>query len=101
MTQQQLAERVGINIPANSENTETGMNGVSASSVWENFPPHLGCRLAFFLTGSCKGEPRWPEAICGDIYCRIKKALELIPLLLFPSPRTNAAGLFEPRGGAV
>lgn len=72
MTQQQLAERVGIKFQQ-IQKYETGMNRISASRLWD-IAHVLGVPVSFFFDGL--GEEVSAEA-SGDLLAD-KEALELV-----------------------
>jgi len=73
MTQQQLAERVGIKFQQ-IQKYETGMNRVSASRLWD-IAAALGTRIDFFFEGlaDAGAETEPVEDITAD-----REALELV-----------------------
>lgn len=74
MTQQQLADRVGIKFQQ-IQKYETGMNRVSASRLWD-IAETLGVNIGFFFEGI--DESREAQvAVEGDILAD-KEALELV-----------------------
>lgn len=78
MTQQQLAERVGIKFQQ-IQKYETGMNRVSASRLWD-ISDALGVRVSFFFEGMSDQEglsAATPSGVPGDILAD-KEALELV-----------------------
>lgn len=76
MTQQQLAERVGIKFQQ-IQKYETGMNRVSASRLWE-IASALGVQVSFFFDGlGAKAIEAEPGDLPGDLLAD-KEALELI-----------------------
>ena len=76
MTQQQLAERVGIKFQQ-IQKYETGMNRVSASRLWE-IASALGVPVSFFFDGlGNKAADAPSEDLPGDLLAD-KEALELI-----------------------
>ena len=76
MTQQQLAERVGIKFQQ-IQKYETGMNRVSASRLWE-IASALGVPVSFFFEGlGNKGADTPSDDLPGDLLAD-KEALELI-----------------------
>jgi transcriptional regulator with XRE-family HTH domain len=76
MTQQQLAERVGIKFQQ-IQKYETGMNRVSASRLWE-IASALGVPVSFFFEGlGNKGADTPSDDVPGDLLAD-KEALELI-----------------------
>jgi transcriptional regulator with XRE-family HTH domain len=74
MTQQQLADRVGIKFQQ-IQKYETGMNRVSASRLWD-VADALGVSIAFFFEGLAEGEVP-ATASQGDMMAD-KEALELV-----------------------
>lgn len=77
MTQQQLAERVGIKFQQ-IQKYETGMNRVSASRLWE-IATALGVAVSFFFEGlgANADQPSAENGLPGDLLAD-KEALELI-----------------------
>ena len=76
MTQQQLAERVGIKFQQ-IQKYETGMNRVSASRLWE-IGSALGVTVSFFFEGlGDKSADTSSDDLPGDLLAD-KEALELI-----------------------
>ena len=73
MTQQQLAEKVGIKFQQ-IQKYETGMNRVSASRLWD-IADALGVQIAFFFEGL--SEDQQSASTQGDILAD-KEALELV-----------------------
>lgn len=73
MTQQQLADRVGIKFQQ-IQKYETGMNRVSASRLWD-IADTLGVNIGFFFEGidEAREAPSPVEDILAD-----KEALELV-----------------------
>lgn len=74
MTQQQLAERVGIKFQQ-IQKYETGMNRVSASRLWD-VADALGVSIAFFFEGLDDAREATARAE-GDILAD-KEALDLV-----------------------
>ena len=74
MTQQQLAETVGIKFQQ-IQKYETGMNRISASRLWD-IADALGVPVAFFFEG-LKDDAQAPTDLPGDILAD-KEALELV-----------------------
>lgn len=74
MTQQQLADRVGIKFQQ-IQKYETGMNRVSASRLWE-IAAALDVPIAYFFDG-LDSASALPAAAQGD-YLADKEALELV-----------------------
>jgi transcriptional regulator with XRE-family HTH domain len=90
MTQQQLAEKVGIKFQQ-IQKYETGMNRVSASRLWD-IADALGVPVSFFFEGL--DERRAPA---GDAPADImvdKEALELVRSY-YAIPETQRRRLFE------
>ncbi len=78
MTQQQLAEKVGIKFQQ-IQKYETGMNRVSASRLWD-IAEALGVSVSFFFEGLNAGSDPAQKAdagVPGDILSD-KEALELV-----------------------
>lgn len=74
MTQQQLAEKVGIKFQQ-IQKYETGMNRVSASRLWE-ISETLGVTIAFFFEGL--SENGTTAQLAGTDLMADKEALELV-----------------------
>jgi len=74
MTQQQLADRVGIKFQQ-IQKYETGMNRVSASRLWD-IAETLGVNIGFFFEGIDEAR-EVPSPVEGDILAD-KEALELV-----------------------
>ena len=74
MTQQQLADRVGIKFQQ-IQKYETGMNRVSASRLWD-IAETLGVNIGFFFEGIDEKREA-PTPVEGDILAD-KEALELV-----------------------
>jgi transcriptional regulator with XRE-family HTH domain len=74
MTQQQLADRVGIKFQQ-IQKYETGMNRVSASRLWD-IAQVLSVPISFFFEGLADAVAR-TEAVEGDMFAD-REALELI-----------------------
>ena len=93
MTQQQLAERVGIKFQQ-IQKYETGMNRVSASRLWE-ISNALGVTVSFFFEGlgakaaTSKSDSDLPGDLLAD-----KEALELIRSY-YAIPETQRRRLFR------
>ncbi|MCI2400521.1 helix-turn-helix transcriptional regulator [Aliiroseovarius subalbicans] len=92
MTQQQLAEKVGIKFQQ-IQKYETGMNRVSASRLWD-ISSALSVPISFFFEGieanaSLEGEQTLPGDILGD-----KEALELVRSY-YAIPENQRRQLFE------
>ena len=75
MTQQQLAERVGIKFQQ-IQKYETGMNRISASRMWD-IAHVLGVPVSFFFEGLGEGEAAGTAGASGDLLAD-KEALELV-----------------------
>ena len=79
MTQQQLAEKVGIKFQQ-IQKYETGANRVSASRLWD-IAKTLDVPVAYFYEGlgqdSADGETRQQHAVSGDLLID-KEALDLV-----------------------
>ena len=94
MTQQQLAEKVGIKFQQ-IQKYETGMNRVSASRLWD-ISDALGVSISFFFEGLNKKEDPASDAksaIPGDILAD-KEALELVRSY-YSIPENQRRRLFE------
>ncbi len=93
MTQQQLAEKVGIKFQQ-IQKYETGMNRISASRLWE-ISDALGTTIAFFFEGL---EPAKAESASGsDMPADIladREALELVRSY-YAIPENQRRRLFE------
>ncbi len=90
MTQQQLAERVGIKFQQ-IQKYETGMNRVSASRLWD-IADALEVSVSFFFDGleeSNHGDSAVPADLMAD-----KEALELVRSY-YAIPETQRRRLFE------
>jgi transcriptional regulator with XRE-family HTH domain len=74
MTQQQLADRVGIKFQQ-IQKYETGMNRVSASRLWD-ISENLGVTIAFFFEGL--QENGTTMQLAGTDLMADKEALELV-----------------------
>lgn len=90
MTQQQLAEKVGIKFQQ-IQKYETGMNRVSASRLWD-IAATLGVPIAFFFEGLSSGAVQ-PDAVEGDILAD-REALELVRSY-YSIPENQRRRLFE------
>ncbi len=73
MTQQQLADKVGIKFQQ-IQKYETGMNRVSASRLWD-IARAVDVPVSFFFEGLSEGEV--PGVVEGDIFAD-KEALQLV-----------------------
>lgn len=93
MTQQQLAERVGIKFQQ-IQKYETGMNRVSASRLWD-ISEALGAPVSFFFEGLADGAAGGQArgSVPGDILAD-KEALELVRSY-YAIPETQRRRLFE------
>ncbi len=90
MTQQQLAEKVGIKFQQ-IQKYETGMNRVSASRLWD-ISEALGVPVSFFFDGLDEADIRSADGqhdLMAD-----KEALELIRSY-YAIPETQRRRLFE------
>lgn len=92
MTQQQLAEKVGIKFQQ-IQKYETGMNRVSASRLWD-IAEALSVPVAFFFDGI---EADADEAVASRDILADKEALELVRSY-YAIPETNAAACLNWRG---
>ena len=93
MTQQQLAEQVGIKFQQ-IQKYETGMNRVSASRLWE-IAAAVEVPISFFFDGlsSDEHDDAVPSNVPGDILAD-KEALELVRSY-YAIPETQRRRLFE------
>jgi len=92
MTQQQLAERVGIKFQQ-IQKYETGMNRVSASRLWD-ISETLSVPVSFFFEGLESGADKPAESsLPGDILAD-KEALELVRSY-YAIPENQRRRLFE------
>lgn len=92
MTQQQLAEHVGIKFQQ-IQKYETGMNRVSASRLWD-ISEALSVPVSFFFEGiSEEAGVEETESVKGDIFAD-KEALELVRSY-YAIPETQRRRLFE------
>lgn len=94
MTQQQLAEQVGIKFQQ-IQKYETGMNRVSASRLWD-IADALGVQVSFFFDGLEQGNQEPPTEQTGlpsDIMAD-KEALELVRSY-YSIPENQRRRLFE------
>jgi transcriptional regulator with XRE-family HTH domain len=90
MTQQQLAERVGIKFQQ-IQKYETGMNRVSASRLWD-IAAALDAPISFFFEG-LSDNAETVSTLPGDILAD-KEALELVRSY-YAIPETQRRRLFE------
>ncbi len=86
MTQQQLAEKVGIKFQQ-VQKYETGMNRVSASRLWD-IAETLGVSISFFFDGIDGAKPA-PADVIAD-----KEAAELVRSY-FAIPEAQRRRLFD------
>jgi len=92
MTQQQLAERVGIKFQQ-IQKYETGMNRVSASRLWD-IAEALDVSVSFFFEGlDNKPEQKGAEGMPDDLLSD-KEALELVRSY-YAIPENQRRRLFE------
>ncbi len=93
MTQQQLAEKVGIKFQQ-IQKYETGMNRVSASRLWD-ISEALSVPVSFFYEGLAEGgeQDNSPNAVPADIL-KDKEALELVRSY-YAIPEAQRRRLFE------
>ena len=95
MTQQQLAEKVGIKFQQ-IQKYETGMNRVSASRLWD-IAAALSVPVSFFFEGLAPQEAANNEPEAQDVPLDIlkdKEALELVRSY-YVIPETQRRRLFE------
>lgn len=91
MTQQQLAEKVGIKFQQ-IQKYETGMNRVSASRLWD-ISEALDVPVSFFFEGFEDGEMPEGKASPGDLLAD-KEAMELVRSY-YAIPEEQRRRLFE------
>ena len=91
MTQQQLAESVGIKFQQ-IQKYETGMNRVSASRLWD-IAETLGVPVSFFFDGIDHGGATMPAEAGQDVLAE-KETLELVRSY-YAIPETQRRRLFE------
>lgn len=94
MTQQQLAERVGIKFQQ-IQKYETGMNRVSASRLWD-IADALGTSVSFFFEGLEEAPPQemmGTSDMPGDILSD-REALELLRSY-YAMPENQRRRLFD------
>jgi transcriptional regulator with XRE-family HTH domain len=92
MTQQQLAEKVGIKFQQ-IQKYETGMNRVSASRLWD-ISEALDVPVAYFFDGmNSAGTTDSKSGVPGDILAD-KEALELVRSY-YSIPENQRRRLFE------
>lgn len=95
MTQQQLAEKVGIKFQQ-IQKYETGMNRVSASRLWD-IAAALSVPVSFFFEGLAAHEASNDQSEAQDVPLDIlkdKEALELVRSY-YAIPETQRRRLFE------
>lgn len=90
MTQQQLAEKVGIKFQQ-IQKYETGANRVSASRLWD-IAQSLDVPVSFFFDG-LDADPAQPRPIAGDIMSD-KEALQLVSAY-YAMPEAQRRQIFE------
>jgi transcriptional regulator with XRE-family HTH domain len=90
MTQQQLADRVGIKFQQ-IQKYETGMNRVSASRLWD-IAEVLGVAISFFFEGLDDAR-EGQKTVVGDMLAD-KEALELVRSY-YAIPENQRRQLFE------
>jgi transcriptional regulator with XRE-family HTH domain len=90
MTQQQLADRVGIKFQQ-IQKYETGMNRVSASRLWD-IAEALGVTISFFFEGLDDAREA-PHGVAGDMLAD-KEAQELVRSY-YAIPETQRRRLFD------
>lgn len=91
MTQQQLAERVGIKFQQ-IQKYETGMNRVSASRLWD-IAEALEVDISFFFDGLKNAEEGTTEGLPNDILAD-KEAMQLVRSY-YAIPEAQRRRLFE------
>ncbi|CAM3077040.1 Transcriptional regulator, contains XRE-family HTH domain [Paracoccus aminovorans] len=89
MTQQQLAEKVGIKFQQ-IQKYETGMNRVSASRLWD-IAQAVDVPISFFFEGLEDGHLH--DAVAGDILAD-KEALQLVRAY-YAMPEAQRRQIFE------
>ena len=95
MTQQQLAEKVGIKFQQ-IQKYETGMNRVSASRLWD-IAAALSVPVSFFFEGLAEDSRSVSEVEASEVPLDIlkdKEALELVRSY-YAIPETQRRRLFE------
>ncbi len=95
MTQQQLAEKVGIKFQQ-IQKYETGMNRVSASRLWD-IAASLSVPVSFFFEGLSEDQQKETAGIQADVpldLLKDKEALELVRSY-YSIPETQRRRLFE------
>ena len=91
MTQQQLAEKVGIKFQQ-IQKYETGMNRVSASRLWD-IAETLSVPVSFFFEGLSNEAQPSDDTLPADLLAD-KEALELVRSY-YAIPETQRRRLFE------
>lgn len=91
MTQQQLAEKVGIKFQQ-IQKYETGMNRISASRLWD-ISETLGVPVSFFFEGLDDSPAAEDSGLPADLMAD-KEALELVRSY-YAIPETQRRRLFE------
>lgn len=89
MTQQQLADKVGIKFQQ-IQKYETGMNRVSASRLWD-IARAVDVPVSFFFEGLSEGAIR--DEVAGDILAD-KEALQLVRAY-YTMPAAQRRQIFE------
>lgn len=95
MTQQQLAEKVGIKFQQ-IQKYETGMNRVSASRLWD-IAASLSVPVSFFFEGLSEDQTEEQQMAQTDVpldLLKDKEALELVRSY-YSIPETQRRRLFE------
>ena len=92
MTQQQLAEKVGIKFQQ-IQKYETGMNRVSASRLWD-IADALDVQVAFFFEGLAEGALLTPVTGQNPDILADKEAVELVRSY-YAMPENQRRRLFE------
>lgn len=95
MTQQQLAESVGIKFQQ-IQKYETGMNRVSASRLWD-IAASLSVPVSFFFEGLNQGHDASEDVASGEVPLDILKDKEALDLIrsYYAIPETQRRRLFE------
>ncbi|MEM6386647.1 MAG: helix-turn-helix transcriptional regulator [Pseudomonadota bacterium] len=95
MTQQQLAENVGIKFQQ-IQKYETGMNRVSASRLWD-IASALSVPVSFFFEGLNEAAPAEDAEDTADVPLDILKDKEALDLIrsYYAIPETQRRRLFE------
>jgi transcriptional regulator with XRE-family HTH domain len=92
MTQQQLAEQVGIKFQQ-IQKYETGANRVSASRLWD-ISDALGVPVSFFFEGLQEDKDTAPKAAVPEDLMGDKEALDLVRSY-YAIPENQRRRLFE------